>query len=144
MPRQDTIESQQAGRNGKKYFTLAEARHALVLVKRIATDIQATQAERLRLHALLTASTEGPPETTLGIQDRLEVETSRLERLVEELAKMGVDLKDPARALLDFPSRHEGREILLCWMADEATILHWHEVDGGYAARRSVDELDGD
>ena len=144
MPRQDTIESQQAGRSGKKYFTLAEARNALVLVRRIATDIQATQAERQRLHSLLSASTEGPPETVLGLQDRLEAETSRLEHLVEELAKMGVDLKDPARALLDFPSRYEGREILLCWKAGEATILHWHEVDGGYAARRSVEELEGD
>ena len=51
---------------------------------------------------------------------------------------IGVDLKDPSRALLDFPALHEGREILLCWKADEETITHWHETAAGIAGRKSV------
>src|SRR4051794_15239085 len=127
---------------GKKYFTLAEALRALPLVKRIASDVQATQAQRLRLHAELSAglSQLSPPQ-----QDRLQSDfehaTDRLESLIEELTKIGVQLKDPSRALLDFPALCEGREVLLCWKGDEETITHWHEVEGGFAGRKPVTSL---
>src|SRR6185369_6573930 len=50
-----------AKRNNKgsqrKYFSLAEARRSLVLVKRVTADIQNTQANRLKLHAALALGT---------------------------------------------------------------------------------------
>ena len=126
-------------RKGKKYFTLEEAHRALPLIKRIAADIQMTQAQRLRLHAELSA---GLAQLSTAQQDRLQAEferaTDRLEHLIEEISQVGVELKDPSRALLDFPCIHEGREVLLCWKADEPTITHWHEVEGGFAGRKSV------
>lgn len=133
-------------RKGKRYFTLAEARRALPLVRRIAADIQTTQGLRFGLHSELSAQPAG--EAVSGpmrrLQDQLDQQTNRLEQLVDELQKVGVDLKDPARGLLDFPAIHEGREVLLCWKVGEETITHWHEVDTGYAGRRSVEELHGD
>jgi hypothetical protein len=126
-------------RPGKKYFTLAEARRALPLIKRIAADVQAAQAERLRLHGELSA---GLARLTALQQDRLQTQferaTDRLEAYIEELNKIGVDLKDPTRALLDFPAHFGGREVLLCWKADEETITHWHELDDGFAGRKPV------
>src|SRR4051812_44788525 len=84
---------------GKKYFTLAEALRALPLVKRIAADVQSTQAQRLRLHAELSA---GLAQLAPAQQDRLQTDferaTDRLESLIEEFTKMGVQLKDPSRA----------------------------------------------
>lgn len=127
---------------GKKYFTLAEALRALPLVKRVAADIQATQALRLRLHAELSAGlAQLAPKQQDLLQTDFERATDRLEALIDELAKIGVQLKDPSRALLDFPAIFEGREILLCWKADETTITHWHEVEGGFAGRKSVSTL---
>jgi len=124
---------------GKKYFTLEEAHRALPLVKRIAADIQMTQAQRLRLHAELSG---GLAQLSSSQQDLLQSEfekaTQRLEELVDEMTRVGVELKDPSRALLDFPCLFEGREVLLCWKADEPTITHWHEVEGGFAGRKSV------
>jgi hypothetical protein len=124
---------------GKKYFTLEEAQRALPLVKRIAADIQKTQAERLRIHARLSA---GMNEITKGEQEALQHEFERqsehLEELVAELMHVGVELKDPTRGLLDFPAVHEGREILLCWKGDEDTIAYWHEVEAGFAGRKPV------
>jgi len=134
-----TVKAASAPRNGKKYFTLEEAHRALPLVKRIAADIQVTQAQRLRLHAELSG---GLAQLSNSQQDRLQAEfekaTSRLEELVDEISRVGVELKDPSRALLDFPCLYEGREVLLCWKADEPTITHWHEVEGGFAGRKSV------
>jgi hypothetical protein len=129
-------------RSGKKYFTLSDARRALPLVKRIAADIQATQTDRFRLHGELSAlAADLAGERIHELQDLLDKQTTRLENLIDELSKIGVDLKDPARALLDFPAIHEGREIMLCWKGGEETITSWHEVDTGYAGRRPVEEL---
>jgi hypothetical protein len=139
---QPVLASGAAPRNGKKYFTLDDARRALPLVKRIAADIQTTQADRFRLHGeLSTLVPDLAADRILQLQNALDKQTNRLENLVEELHKVGVDLKDPARALLDFPAIHNGREIMLCWKGGEENITHWHEVDTGYAGRRPVEEL---
>ncbi|MGN6368726.1 MAG: DUF2203 domain-containing protein [Phycisphaerae bacterium] len=123
----------------RKYFTVAEARRALPLVKRVARDIQATQSERLKIHAELSAGLAGMlPAKQKRLQEEFERATDRLEKLIDELHMIGVELKDPSRALLDFPAMHEGREVLLCWKADEETITHWHETEAGYAGRKSV------
>ncbi len=123
----------------KKLFTLAEAQRALPLVKRVAADIQTTQALRLKIHAELSA---GLSDLSPGRQNILQGDfdraTDRLEKLIDELAAIGVELKDPRRALLDFPALHEGRVVLLCWKADEDTITHWHEIEAGYAGRKPV------
>jgi hypothetical protein len=127
---------------GKKFFTLAEAKRALPLVKRIASDIQSTQSQRLKIHAQLSAGlADLAPAAQANLQGDFDRATDRLESLIEELSKIGVELKDPSRALLDFPAKHEGREVLLCWKADEETITHWHEVEGGYAGRKPVSML---
>ncbi len=136
------LQRESAPRRGKKYFTLAEATRALPLVKRVAADVQATQHERLRLHAQLAAGTlDLAPDRARQLQDELDRGTHRLESLVDELTRIGVELKDPARGLLDFPALHQGREILLCWKADEPAITHWHEIDAGFAGRRAIAEL---
>jgi hypothetical protein len=143
MAQQSTVKGKASRVATKKYFTLAEALRALPLVKRVANDIQSTQALRLRLHGELSAGLAGLPaarqELLQGDFDRA---TERLAVLIDELAQIGVELKDPSRALLDFPSMFEGREILLCWKADEETITHWHEVEGGFAGRKPVAMLE--
>lgn len=130
---------------GRKYFTVNEALRALPLVKRIARDMQATQNRRLSLHAQIEVDVlESPGNRRHSLNQRdLDQQTERLEDLVEELDQIGVQLKDPHRGLVDFPAFYLGREVLLCWQADEATITHWHEIDSGYAGRREIAELVG-
>ena len=67
----------------------------------------------------------------------------RMDHLLRELNHIGVQLKDPAQALLDFPALCEGREILLCWKGGEETVTHWHELQGGYEGRKPVSLLTG-
>lgn len=126
----------------KKFFTLAEALRALPLVKRIAVDIQAAQATRLKVHGELSSGLANLPAGRQAVlQQDFDAATHRLEALIRELTDIGVELKDPARALLDFPAMFEGREILLCWKAGEDTISFWHELEGGYAGRKPVSIL---
>ena len=61
---------------------------------------------------------------------------------VQDLNHRGIELKDLEKGLIDFPSlRASGEEVYLCYMLGEATIDHWHTLEGGYAARRPIEEL---
>ena len=62
---------------------------------------------------------------------------------VQEIESLGVLVKDFRNGLVDFPHEREGRIVYLCWKPDEEEISWWHEVDTGFAGRRSLtDDLD--
>ena len=62
--------------------------------------------------------------------------------LLEVLAGIGVEVKDPDQGLIDFRAIRDGREVYLCWKLGEgARIMYWHDLDAGYAGRRPLDRL---
>jgi len=61
---------------------------------------------------------------------------------VDELGSIGVELKDYESGLIDFPGRHQGRDIYLCWKLGEDKVTHWHELHSGYAGRQSTNTLE--
>jgi hypothetical protein len=128
-------------RGGKKFFTLAEARRALPLVRRVALDLQAAHRERLHVHQQMNVPDGRPMRELEALAAQTEALTDRMDHLLRELNHIGVQLKDASQALLDFPALHEGREILLCWKGGEENILHWHEVHGGFDGRKPVSLL---
>jgi hypothetical protein len=134
---------EQGPRPGKKYFTLAEARRALPLIKRIAKDVRAVQGLRVTLNEQIHAHIAQTQREEALLEARFDLATSQLEGYIQELAQVGAELKDASTALLDFPALHQGREVLLCWQGGEETITHWHERDGGFAGRKPVEMLEG-
>ena len=56
----------------------------------------------------------------------------------EELQKLGVELKDPLVGLIDFYSKMDGRDVLLCWKLDEPEVGFWHEMNAGFSGRQSL------
>lgn len=56
-----------------------------------------------------------------------------------ELEALGVQLKDYARGLIDFPSLRDGRVVLLCWQLGEGDQIEWwHDVEAGFAGRQPL------
>lgn len=55
-----------------------------------------------------------------------------------EVEESGVLVKDLDQGLVDFPAWRDGRVVLLCWMASEPEITHWHEIDDGFRGRQSL------
>ncbi len=56
-----------------------------------------------------------------------------------ELDALGVQVKDYAQGLIDFPSLRDGRVVLLCWLLGEGDrIGWWHEMDAGFAGRQPI------
>ena len=133
----------------KKFFSLAEANHALPLVRAIVTDVVRQfrevhdRKERLAhiRHAHGNSERESDAfysDEVTQIEDELEKDIAVLHGYIEELDKLGVELKDFARGLVDFPSLQDGREIYLCWLLGEEEVAHWHELDAGFQGRQSL------
>ena len=55
-----------------------------------------------------------------------------------QLDEWAIELKDPARGLIDFRSERDGRVVYLCYLLGEPTIAHWHELDAGFAGRQPL------
>ena len=63
---------------------------------------------------------------------------TRFQALVEDICAEGCHLKDLQSGLIDFPTLWEGREVYLCWKLGEPEVEHWHEIEAGFAGRRSL------
>jgi hypothetical protein len=71
--------------------------------------------------------------------DEFAAVAAELEACVEELALLGVQVKDAETGLLDFPARREGEDVLLCWRLGEDEVAWWHGLEEGFAGRRPID-----
>lgn len=119
----------------KVYFTPYEATRTLPLVKRIVADI----LEKGRAWKKLAMAKEGAyhtPEAEFEMTELKEAMTG----LLEELQQIGCSYRDHSFeiGLVDFPSRIDGREVLLCWKSDEERLEWFHSLHGGFAARQRI------
>ncbi len=133
------VQTTEAPRAAKKYFTVAEANAALPYVSRVIEDVIVVYRQIVRLRRRLEQVGVSPESERLEAQ--YDTTMDRLSVLIDELHEVGVELKDFEKGLIDFPALHEDREILLCWRKGESRVAHWHEVDAGFASRRPVDQL---
>jgi hypothetical protein len=127
----------------KKYFTPAQANAMLPLVRRIVQDItelvselRACEGRLLRLRP--QSRRDDPSAEFRQAEEEFEHGRQRLGECVVELRQLGVELKDPATGLVDFPCWKDGREVYLCWRQGEPEIGYWHEVDAGFAGRQKL------
>jgi hypothetical protein len=128
----------------KKFFTVEEANRALPLVRAIVSDIVEqfgiVNDLRQRLSALATRNrkrrADDPySEEVAQHEADMEAEESKLNAYMEELTKLGVELKGHD-GLCDFPSLRDGREVCLCWRLGEPEVLYWHEIHAGFSGRQ--------
>lgn len=133
-----------------QYFTIEDANRRLPLIKRIAQDIvglyQDVFSRRERLQEIRFRRSDSEEGTSLyrdevgAIEKDLDRDVRKLEDFVEELRSLKVQLKDPAKGVVNFPSILDGREVMLCWEPGEDEVAYWHETDGDYAERQSLFE----
>ena len=69
---------------------------------------------------------------------RVAREAAAIGSIVDELQRLGVQVKDPALGLVDFPCERDGEVVLLCWRVGEDEIGYWHGLDEGYAGRKPL------
>jgi hypothetical protein len=70
------------------------------------------------------------------------LEFERLVAIVKTLGEKQIEVKDLNKGLIDFPHvRTNGEEVYLCYLLGEPEIVSWHTITGGFAGRRSLEEL---
>jgi len=126
----------------RRYFTPDEANSSLVLVRRVVADVIAHYDRLTEIHetveALETAGRMGQVEEA---RDELVRSADKIRICLEELEDVGVELRDWALGIVDFPALVDGREVQLCWQAGEQYVEHWHEVDCCHPGRLDIDTL---
>lgn len=101
-------------------------------------------AELAALGVDLTAEVTGEPEGPEIRERRTKLShlADRIQADVDDVERMGGEVKDIARGLVDFRSRHRGRTVYLCWRRGEKAITHYHDLDTGFDGRRAIDDAD--
>lgn len=127
-------------------FTVEQATQTLPLVRRIVEDVVLSVArwqERVREFELVSAtvSASAPDPRATELERETSVLAAEVDRFVAELTALGIEMKDYAMGLVDFPSERDGRPVYLCWRLGEPSVQYWHEVDAGYSGRRPLDPL---
>lgn len=130
----------------KRLFTVDEANATLPLVRAIAGDLVRLSREvlerRERLSLLRSGREDGDgdmySEELAQIEDELQKDSTELREFVDELRELGVEPKNGLEGIVDFPSLLDGRVVFLCWKVGEAEVMHWHELDAGFAGRQSL------
>jgi hypothetical protein len=131
----------------RKYFTVEEANKALPLVTMIVGDIvrQCRVVEDLQERLSKVSKDKRRPtndpysEELAQSQAELDAEESKLHSYIDELKRLGVELKG-TDGLCDFYSMMDGREVFLCWRLGEPEVSFWHELDAGFAGRQPLVE----
>lgn len=125
-----------------RYFTVDEANALLpTLLPHVETIVRAWQ--RLTdSHAEIVAILDRAPRGDLGgpALSAAAAQIVRAQNALFFIQSHGVELKDPATGLLDFPAMRGGVAVYLCWRFGEPRVAHWHPTETGVAGRRPLEE----
>jgi hypothetical protein len=129
-----------------RYFTPEEANELLPQVRRAAEQLVEVagaldRAEAVRAELLSHIAGNGgdlPPSELAEATAAVSSAEQELARRIRGLNGLGVQVKDARTGLVDFPARHEGREVLLCWRLGEDEVGHWHGLEEGFAGRKPL------
>lgn len=138
-----------------RVFSIEEA-NALVprLAEIVADQIERGEEIEERIRSLLELKGSEPGEQRSEIldvtaypsdSDAVKDAKSELRELVDTyrdgwkaVEDLGAVIKDTAAGLLDFYGRIDDRLVWLCWRYGEDTIDYYHELDSGFAGRKSL------
>lgn len=132
----------------KTSFTLVDANRTLPLVSRIVQDLVTRYPAWRKLveeYELLTSSqrADSPEPLLAQLERRVAALAREIDGYIHEVTELGAEVRSPLDSgLVDFPGTHDGRSIFFCWKLGEEVIDHWHECDGGFAGRQSIDALE--
>jgi hypothetical protein len=130
-----------------KYFTVGEANALLPtlrpILERIAEKRRELQAKREALAAFRRQAAGNGHHLAspdfLALRKEAEFIGEEMQAEIQNVHDLGCLLKDLDPLLVDFPALRAGREVLLCWKADEDRISFWHGTEEGFAGRKPLE-----
>lgn len=126
----------------RRHFTVAQANRSLVLLKRIVADVIVGYQVLFDLQEVLEiAEARGRTMQIHACRAKLRSAVDKLQNCLDELNDMGVEIRDWALGVVDFPAIADGREVYLCWQFGEPRVMYWHEYDAGDTGRQPIETL---
>lgn len=124
-----------------KLFTLEEANQLLPVVRPKLEKIKNLYAIVAELRETAKAAATSAEHGGGGMKGGTSYVKSLYEigKSTTEFYELGIQLKDYTRGLIDFPSRRDGRIVLLCWQLGEGDEIEWwHDIEAGFAGRERL------
>ena len=129
-----------------KYFTVEEANALIPELTEIVTELRSIRARLManqrqadRVAGAAKRNGHNLPVVDLPtLQGQSRQLSTRLSELIERVRAMGAQVKDLEMGLIDFPSRRDDRDILLCWRLGEDAIRFYHDPESGFAGRQPL------
>ena len=130
----------------EREFTLEEANEAVEelrpVVERMVEHGRKLAAAQSEQRELLTriAGNGGDmqPSDLRELAETIQQEADAIAACAHEIDAAGAQIKSLEEGLLDFPSRREEEQVLLCWKLGEDEIRYWHGIDEGFAGRKPL------
>lgn len=114
--------------------TLEQARASLAALR---PKIDRFVQQRAALAELRADLADGGTSPQGGMAELKALE-ARLHAELEQLTASGVQVKNAAPLLLDWPGERDGVPVLWCWVEGEADVAWYHRRDVGFPGRRPV------
>lgn len=129
-----------------RLFTPDEANAALGQLRPIAEEMvqrsrALAQAQIEQAELVTHIAGNGGDLTPAEVRDAAEKVSRAAEAVadcVRRIDEAGVQVKDLGEGLLDFPARHHGEDVLLCWKVGEPEVAFWHGLAEGFAGRKPL------
>lgn len=123
-----------------KNFTVAEAEALIPQLEKIFEAVADLAAKaKLKAEQLSRAEDAGADPAEIAIErGQLQFLAQTVDEQMRRIVELGAQPKGIEPALVDFPSRLGGREILLCWRLGEKAITHYHGMDEGFSNRKPL------
>jgi len=124
-----------------RYWTVEEARAALPEVIALLQRLREAVARQAAAGSTAVATPGARASVNGHGASRPDDPVREAARLLEQINAMGVQVKDVATGLIDFPYLRHGEEVLLCYRLGEPELAYWHDLHSGFAGRRPLSEL---
>lgn len=126
-----------------RYFTVAEANALLPTLKPLVAGLVAAWRRLNEQQSAVVELLDSAPRVDRGgrLLSDAAADIVRVQNALFAIKAHGVELKDPATGLLDFPALRDGIEVCLCWRHGEDRVAFWHPVETGFAGRRPIEDL---
>jgi len=129
-----------------RHFTPEEANDALAEVRPLVEQMveqRRAHVEALERQEELESRIRGngggiPPAELAEAAAEVDRHARELARTVDDIVKLGVEVKDLDEGLVDFPALRGDETVLLCWQLGEDEVGYWHSQEDGFAGRRPL------
>jgi hypothetical protein len=129
---------------------LPEVRETLLRLRAQRDEIVAVRDRIVELNApalaggaasFAASTTAEVAEETGRLRLKMQGLVDQMQAGVLELDGWGIQLREIATGLVDFPALVAGRPIWLCWRLGEERVEWWHETSDGFDSRRRMEDL---